>query len=416
LDVDRDRHGDRAHARSSLASQEATSAAAGVDLHTYEVVTNSITDMVSVADESGVCRLVNDAWCRNTGRSREQVLGRPVFEVLDTAVTAERRLALQECIERHEIRRVRDRLPIQHLAGRCLETTFYPFVERVQGLRCAVIVTRDVTEQEESRVHLQASSSCDVTDRQLAQEALTAAKEEAERANHAKSRFMSQMSHELRTPMNAILGFGQLLQSDADHPLTDVQLRYVDEILRGGRHLLSLIDDVLDLGRVETGRLAIDPAPGGLQPPTAPAQAATGAADRTICVLYIEDNQVNAILMEAMLTRLSDVEFLHAAHPAEGLALARERQPDLILLDIQLPDMDGFEVLRHLRADPRTRATPAIAVSAGAMAADVRTGLAAGFADYLTKPLEITSLLAAVRKAIGLPAQAGLSEGTPRKR
>ncbi len=110
------------------------------------------------------------------------------------------------------------------------------------------------------------------------------------------------------------------------------------------------------------------------------------------------------------------MEFLHAAHPAEGLALARERQPDLILLDIQLPDMDGFEVLRHLRADPRTRATPAIAVSAGAMAADVRTGLAAGFADYLTKPLEITSLLAAVRKAIGRPAQAGLSDGTPRKR
>jgi PAS domain S-box-containing protein len=97
----------------------------------------------------------------------------------------------------------------------------------------------------------------DITARKAAEAALTAAKEEAERANRAKSEFLSRMSHELRTPMNAILGFGQLLVSDTVHPLAEQQREHVGEILRGARHLLNLINEVLDLALVETGKLQV---------------------------------------------------------------------------------------------------------------------------------------------------------------
>lgn len=770
----------------------------GVDLHTYEVVTNSITDLVSVADETGVYRMVNDAWCHSTGLSREQAVGRSVYTTLASGVTEARIRALQECIAQHEIRRVRDQLPIPNLLGRWIETTYYPFVERMHGLRCAVMITRDVTAQEHARAELEhgarllgmtlnatddaifASDAAspdepvrfvnlrmlqmwgfpvakattltpaeiieqarplfvdpeaevqrireiiasnrndehrlrlrdgrillrrciaadsgvrplrvwsfrdisteeramqalragqaelravldafpgfiaaidqdhrytyvnerlatvigqpvvqligqhvrdvlgaqrydellpliaqsrqglqpmaerhyapapgrprldlelryvaspeqpdggrtyyvfgtDITERKLAEEALIAARDEAERANRAKSRFLSQMSHELRTPLNAILGFGQLLRDDRLGALLPSQQQQVDEILSGGRHLLRLINDVLDLGRIETGRLTMELAPvsvvalvqecldlvqplarerevrldplpdsapagrvvadrmrlkqvllnllgnaikynrvggrvrvsvepdadwlelsvhdtgpglsdeqqrklfvaferlgadtarvegtgiglalsrrlvqamqgdigvdsvegagsrfwvrlpaatrGGLPSmPAALPDAGSGTAapaTTTFDVLYIEDNDVNAMLMQAMLARLPGLRYSHAAHPAEGLALVSQHLPALVLLDIQLPDMDGFEVMRRLRSDARTRQVPVIAVSASAMPDDIRAGLEAGFADYLTKPLEIGRLHEAVMRAVQGHSQPG---------
>jgi PAS domain S-box-containing protein len=97
----------------------------------------------------------------------------------------------------------------------------------------------------------------DVTERQAAEAALIAARDEAERANRAKSEFLSRMSHELRTPMNAILGFGQLLEADPDEPLSPRQAERVQALLRGGRHLLVLINEVLDIARIEAGTLQL---------------------------------------------------------------------------------------------------------------------------------------------------------------
>ncbi|ABM61894.1 GAF domain-containing sensor histidine kinase [Halorhodospira halophila] len=88
---------------------------------------------------------------------------------------------------------------------------------------------------------------------------LQQAREEAERGNRAKSQFLSSMSHELRTPLNAVLGFAQILEQDPREPLSERQAGYVDQILGGGRHLLSLIDDILDLSRVEAGRVELKP-------------------------------------------------------------------------------------------------------------------------------------------------------------
>jgi PAS domain S-box-containing protein len=95
----------------------------------------------------------------------------------------------------------------------------------------------------------------DITERKKAEAEIIAAKYEAESANHAKSVFLSSMSHELRTPLNAIMGFSQLLKMETDHPLDELQQENVDVIFKAGTHLLELIDELLDLAKIEVGRI-----------------------------------------------------------------------------------------------------------------------------------------------------------------
>jgi CheY-like chemotaxis protein len=120
---------------------------------------------------------------------------------------------------------------------------------------------------------------------------------------------------------------------------------------------------------------------------------ADGVGLRQHTVLYIEDNEVNQLLMQGMLAQRPSLRLLLASHPEDGLAMAWRQKPDLVLLDIQLPGMDGFEVLRRLRADPRTRLLPVLAVSANAMPADRERAAQAGFVNYVTKPIDLPRLL-----------------------
>jgi len=387
-------------------------------------------------------------------------------------------------------------------------------------------------------------------------EASAAAEEErrrAEKASKAKSDFLSNMSHELRTPLNSILGFAQLLEMNPRDLLSAKQARQVVQIRKSGEHLLSLIDDVLDLAKIEAGsvRLSVEPvevravldqvhaalspqadkanirievkvaegaaivradrtrllqvlmnlgnnalkynrAGGSLTFSAEPARdrgvrlivadtgrgialdrqgevfqafnrlgAEQGAiegtgiglnisqrlvalmsgkitfdsvpdvgttfsvvlpgwvgdidgvrdsrfsnvvdlrlAQRGYTLLYVEDNPSNIELMQGLVETLEGVRLLTAAHPADGLAIAEAQRPEVIVLDIDLPEMSGFDVLARLKEMPSTAQTPVIALSAAAMARDVERGLNAGFSHYLTKPINVRDFIAAVENVL----------------
>jgi hypothetical protein len=141
------------------------------------------------------------------------------------------------------------------------------------------------------------------------------------------------------------------------------------------------------------------PAAADLEPETSPLplvdeQAiAHGAPVAGRNLLYIEDNPVNAMIVRELVERRGDLALRVAGNGHDGVVAAREQRPDLILLDMQLPDIDGHEVLRRLRDDPGTAGIPCIALSANAMPEDIDRALAAGFADYWTKPLDFDAFM-----------------------
>jgi PAS domain S-box-containing protein len=386
----------------------------------------------------------------------------------------------------------------------------------------------------------------DVTERQEAAEALARAKDEAERANRAKSEFLSRMSHELRTPMNSILGFAQLL---ARVDLPPAHGKGVQHILRAGRHLLRLINEVLEISRIEAGREHFSLEPVALGPalqealglvrplaqqhgvtlgePACPDDAfvhadrqrlvqvllnllsnaikynrrggavrldcarrgtegwavrveddgrgiPTDALDQlftpfarlgaeqtevegtglglalsrrlceamggTLCLattgpagsafrvelagaesplraleeagapcipeashraatlLYVEDNLANLSLVETILLSRPGWRVVPALQGQLGVELAREHLPDLVLLDLHLPDVPGDEVLRRLRADTRTAGIPVVVVSADATAASLERLRQGGADAYLTKPLDVDEFLTVVER------------------
>lgn len=123
------------------------------------------------------------------------------------------------------------------------------------------------------------------------------------------------------------------------------------------------------------------------------AEPAGRAGEAPFHVLCIEDNPANLKLVEKVLELRRRTRLLAAPTPELGLALAQAHRPDLILLDINLPGMSGYEVRKRLRADPRLAAVPVVAITASAMPADVRRVRAAGFDGYLAKPLDIARFL-----------------------
>ena len=131
---------------------------------------------------------------------------------------------------------------------------------------------------------------------------------------------------------------------------------------------------------------------------TEPPMVATERCDRSGQLLYIEDNAVNVMLVEELVKSLSGLQIASEPTGAAGVARARTLRPDVILVDLQLPDFDGFEVLRRLRAQPETAATPCVALSANAMPEDIRRGLEAGFVDYWTKPIDFRAFLTSLGK------------------
>jgi hypothetical protein len=175
------------------------------------------------------------------------------------------------------------------------------------------------------------------------------------------------------------------------------------ERMGGSVHLQS----TPGVGSVFEVRLPGPPAP---QPPAPDAVPTTPAAidapsaarpARTGRLLYIEDNPVNALIVRELVAQRGNLTLDEADDGTTGIDRARSAQPDLILLDMQLPDIDGLEVLRRLRADPATASIPCIALSANAMPEDIQLALGAGFADYWTKPLDFRVFLGALDTLFG---------------
>jgi CheY-like chemotaxis protein len=138
----------------------------------------------------------------------------------------------------------------------------------------------------------------------------------------------------------------------------------------------------------------------GADEPLPPIQARVqhGAALRTL--LYVEDNRANMQLVEQLIARRPDMRLLSAGDGARGISLARTHQPEVILMDINLPGMSGIQALKILREDPATAHIPVVAISANAMPHDIKKGLEAGFFRYLTKPIKVNEFTDALDMAL----------------
>lgn len=205
-----------------------------------------------------------------------------------------------------------------------------------------------------------------------AQQELAAAREELRTAQagaeREKRELFSRLNHELRTPLNEILGFAELLDME---PSNRKDNESVQQILKAGRRLLDFIGDALAEEHEE---------PAG--------------ARKTI--LYIEDTKANFTLVQRILQQRPEFHLLEATRGEIGISLAVERRPEVILLDLNLPDIHGSEVLRRLRERPETRGIPVVVISADASSNQIESLLAGGARNYLTKPFGIRKFLAVI--------------------
>ncbi|MEY2575050.1 MAG: hypothetical protein QOF80_537 [Verrucomicrobiota bacterium] len=193
--------------------------------------------------------------------------------------------------------------------------------------------------------------------------------------------FRADLNQKLRAPLNAIIGFGELLSMRFGGSATkdaDVQ-----HILKAARDLLGIITQELGDGSMDRF-------------PTPSVSAAAASCD----VLYIEDDPVNFTLVERILEFRPALKLMHARTGEDGVELAQAHQPKLILLDLNLPDMHGSEVLRQLQHQPATAKVPVVVLSADATPSQIERLLTAGARNYLTKPFDIDPFLAVVDEMV----------------
>jgi hemerythrin-like metal-binding protein/PAS domain S-box-containing protein len=193
---------------------------------------------LNLKDAEGRYLLLNKPYEEWLGRPADEIIGRRASEFLQGATEVEDLSAAE--------RRVLE-------TGEVYESEIH--VQRPGGIIYDRILVKFPVKSEDGPITGIGTVAIDITERKRAEEALQLAKIAAETANRAKSEFLASMSHELRTPMNAVLGFAQMLQFDPTNPLSPAQNGHVDSILSGGQHLLELINEILDLARIEADQL-----------------------------------------------------------------------------------------------------------------------------------------------------------------
>lgn len=195
-------------------------------------------DMLCIATLSGYFRKINPAFQRTLGYSESELLNKPFLDFIHPEDKAKTQAVIAEELSRGErVINFVNRYRCRDGSYKWLEWSAQPFPE--EGLIYAV--ARDITEREKQR------------------EELREAKVSAEAASRAKSDFLANMSHELRTPLNSIIGFSEVLQDGLFGKLNEKQQQYTDNINTSGKHLLSLINDILDLSKVESGKMELEP-------------------------------------------------------------------------------------------------------------------------------------------------------------
>ncbi|MGA2802739.1 MAG: PAS domain S-box protein, partial [Verrucomicrobiota bacterium] len=517
--------------------------------YTRSLIESNI-DAIMTTDPLGIITDVNKQMEALTGCTRDELIGAPFKNYFTDPERAEAAIKLvlsEKKVTNYELTaRARDgkETVVSYNA-----TTFYDRDRRLQGVFAAA---RDVTERKRFEQALQETNI-----------ELENAKSAAEKANLAKSDFLSSMSHELRSPLNAILGFAQLMESASPLP-TDSQKESIAQILQAGWHLLKLINEILDLAVIESGRVSLSPesvslaeimsecqammepqaqqrgismtfprfdhpffvkadrtrlkqivinllsnaikynkeqgtvivgctvsAPGRIRisvadtgaglPPEKLAQlfqpfnrlgqeaggvAGTGiglvvtkrlaelmegvlGVESTVGVgsvfwcdlisvaapqlavqrgeaeavaepqvphdaplrtlLYVEDNPANMKLVEQLIARCPDIRLVTAVDGTLGIDLARATQPQVILMDINLPGISGIEALKILREDPATAHIPVVALSANAMPRDIAKGLKLGFFRYITKPIKVKEFMDTLNAALEF-AEKGIAQ------
>jgi len=509
-------------------------------------------DALMTTDPSGIITDVNKQMEALTGCTRDELIGAPFkgyFTDPDRAEEAIKLVLSEKKVTNYELTvRIRDGTETVVSLN---ATTFYDRDRRLQGVYAAA---RDVTERKRLDQVLQEKNF-----------ELESARSVAEKANLAKSEFLSSMSHELRSPLNAILGFAQLMESDPLPPTPD-QKDSITQILQAGWHLLKLIDEILDLAKVESRQVPLSREPVSLAEVMLECQGMIERqaqqhgitmifprfdikyyvlADRTRVkqvlinllsnaikyniregkvevkctettpgrirvsirdtgaglnseqlaqlfqafnrlgqeagseegtgiglvvamrlvelmggeigvestvgegsvfwfelikvaepqlsmeegdaaaetqphvprgaqlhtLLYVEDNPANLKLVEQIIARHPDICLMTAVNGNSGIEIARSSRPDVILMDINLPDINGFEALKILCRDPAMAHIPVIAISANAMPLDIEKGLKAGFFRYITKPINVNEFMEAMDVALEY-AQKGVSQVT----
>ncbi|MCR5882434.1 response regulator [Rhizobacter sp. J219] len=334
-------------------------------------------DAIVVVDATQRIVLFNDAACRMFGRTAAETLGQP----LDLLIPGAARAAHRQYVANYGAgaQPARKMGTVRALHGLRGDGTEFPIEATIARLGSGpdllmTAMVRDVTEVREAERARQLRIATEAADR-------------------AQAEFLSRMSHELRTPLNAVLGITHLLRTERGDGLTPAEARHFDLLHQSGLQLQGLIEQMLRVGQYS------DEQPCNEQHGATSPRATTpdDAAAPSGTVLYIEDNAINALLVVEVLRPWPQVQVLVAETGAQGLALARERRPSLVLLDMRLPDMNGHEVLAALRADPSTRELKVAVLTANAVPMDADAALAAGALAYWTKPIDFPAFLANVR-------------------
>ena len=517
------------------------------NLHDLQFYTRSLIeaniDALMTTDASGIITDANQQTEVLTGYTRNELIGTAFKHYFTDQIQAE--TAIRQVLSKMKINNYA--LTMRGKDGKETmvsynATTFYDQNGKLQGV---VASARDMTER-------------NLLDQNLLKKhhELQSAKLSAEKANRAKSAFLSSMSHELRSPLNAILGFAQLLESDSPPP-TPIQMESITQIIEAGWHLLTLINEILDLAKIESGQTSLSQESVCLsdiilecyammepmaqkfsvkmiiphietryvvcadrlrvkqvlinllsnaikynsQPGTINVKCTenkqgyfrvsiqdtgTGLSSNQLAqlfqpfnrlgkelgnregtgiglvmakqlielmggaigvdshigtgsvfwielpatteslpalespitmaipdplealeaprqtLLYVEDDPANMKLVEQIIELQPHLRLLTADNATSGIQIARDYQPDIILMDINLPGINGIEALHLLRLDPSTAHITVLALSANAMPADIEKGLKAGFFSYITKPINVKVFMETVNSALAL--------------